>query len=56
MADFLRQKANITPRLDSGGRIGELTVWVGEKRVARKGFLKFPDKKDVLAAVLQQLK
>jgi len=48
-------QAGIEARLDKRGKIGELTVWVGNTQVIRKGFLKFPDKRDVLAAVQLQL-
>ena len=55
VTDFMRQMAGIEARLDSRGKIGELTVWVGNKLVVRKGFFKFPDKKNVLAAVQQEM-
>jgi hypothetical protein len=38
-----------------GGDRGEFTVWVGEREVARKGWLRFPSDAKVLAAVRQAL-
>jgi hypothetical protein len=35
--------------------MGELTVWVDEKRVIRKGLFKFPKKAAVLQTVQQAL-
>jgi len=49
------EQAGITARLDSGGKMGGLTVWVSDQQVVRKGFFKFPDREDVLAAVIQAL-
>lgn len=34
------------------GKIGELTVWVEDKRVVKKGLFRFPDEQDVLKVVL----
>jgi hypothetical protein len=33
------------------GKTGEFTVWVGDKLVARKGWLRFPSDQKVLEAV-----
>ena len=55
MAAYIREQAGIETRLDSRGRVGELTVWVGDQLVTRKGLFKFPKKEDVLAAVHQAL-
>ncbi len=55
MADFLKQKSGIEAEIDSGGRIGEFSVWVDEKLVAEKGSLKFPDREKILAAVKQEM-
>jgi|GEM_PF-975385 len=52
---FIVEQAGITVRLDSGGKMGELTVWVSDQQVGRKGFFKFTDREDVLAAVQQAL-
>ena len=40
--------------VDPGGKVGEFTVWVDGKLVANKGFLKFPNKEKILAAVQQE--
>jgi hypothetical protein len=37
------------------GDRGEFTVWVGEKQVAQKGWLRFPSDEKILAAVRQAL-
>jgi hypothetical protein len=37
------------------GNRGEFTVWVGERQVAQKGWLRFPSDAKVLAAVRQAL-
>jgi hypothetical protein len=34
-----------------GGKPGEFTVWVGDKLVARKGWIRFPSDQTVLQAV-----
>jgi hypothetical protein len=34
-----------------GGNAGEFTVWVGDKLVARKGWIRFPSDQTVLQAV-----
>jgi len=49
------EQAGIAARLDSGGKMGELTVWVSDQQVVRKGFFKSPDREGVLAAVQQAL-
>ena len=35
----------------AGGTTGEFTVWVGDKLVARKGWIRFPSDQKVLEAV-----
>jgi len=35
----------------TGGKTGEFTVWVGDKLVASKGWLRFPADQKILAAV-----
>jgi hypothetical protein len=40
----------IEPRLEEGGR-GEFSIVVGGQVVAKKGFIRFPSNKKVLAAV-----
>lgn len=34
-----------------GGKTGEFTVWVGDRLVARKGWLRFPSDRKVVDAV-----
>ena len=55
MADFIKNESGIEVEIDSGGKIGEFTVWVDGKLVEKKDRLKFPDKKKILAAVQQEL-
>ncbi len=51
----MKSKSGIVAKIDSGGKIGEFTVWVDDKQVAKKGFLKFPNKENILAAVQKEL-
>ncbi len=51
----MKRESGIEARLDPGGKIGEFTVWVDDKLVIKKNFLKFPDKKKILAAVQQEI-
>jgi len=44
----------VEPELIEGSR-GEFAVWVGERRVAEKGWLRFPSDEKVLAAMRQAL-
>lgn len=37
------------------GDRGEFTVWVGERLVAKKGWVRFPSDKKVLSAVREAL-
>jgi hypothetical protein len=39
-----------------GGKTGEFTVWVGDKQVASKGWIRFPSDQKVLEAVRGALK
>jgi hypothetical protein len=34
-----------------GGKTGEFTVWVGDRMVAQKGWIRFPSDQKVLDAV-----
>jgi hypothetical protein len=38
-----------------GGKTGEFTVWVDDKLVAQKGWIRFPSDKTVLQAVTAAL-
>jgi len=54
VTDFLKN-AGIEAELDSGGKVGEFTVWVDDKLVVKRKFLRFPEKEKILAAVQQEL-
>jgi hypothetical protein len=51
----MKNESGIEAELDSKGKIGELTVWVDEKLVAKKGLFKFPEKKKILSMVQQEM-
>lgn len=55
MAAFVKSESGIEVELDSTGKIGEFTVWVGGELVEKKDQLKFPDKNKILKAILQKL-
>ncbi len=55
VAKFMKSKSGIVAQIDSGGKIGEFTVWVDDKKVEKKGFLKIPNKENILAAVQKEL-
>jgi len=40
----------------TGGKTGEFTVWVGDKVVASKGWIRFPSDQKVLEAVRAALR
>ena len=52
----MKNESGIEATLDSGGKIGELTVWVDGELLEKKGLFKFPDKTKILAAVEQKLR
>lgn len=54
MADLIKRELGAEPELVEGDR-GEFTVWVGERLVAKKGWLRFPSAERVLSAVRQAL-
>lgn len=54
MAAKIRSELGVEAELVEGDR-GEFTVWVGERQVAGKGWLRFPPDGKVLAAVRQAL-
>ena len=54
MADLLKRELGVEVELKEGGR-GEFTVWVNDKVVAKKGWLRFPQDEKVLTAVRQEL-
>ena len=53
MAAALRREFGIEAKLVEG-RPGEFSVWVGETRVAEKGWLFFPSTRKVIDAVRAQ--
>lgn len=54
MAELIRRELDTKPELIEGGR-GEFTVWVGDRLVAKKGWVRFPSDERVLTAVRQAL-
>ncbi len=51
---FLNENG-IEAESDSGGKVGEFTVWVGDKLVVKKRFLRFPGNEQILSAVQEEL-
>jgi hypothetical protein len=54
VAALLKRELGVDTELVEGNT-GEFTVWVDEKVVAKKGWVRFPHDKRVLAAVRQAL-
>ena len=54
MAELLKRELGVEPELVEGDR-GEFTVWVGDRVVAKKGWVRFPPDRRVLAAVQQAM-
>jgi hypothetical protein len=54
VAAKIKSELGVEAELIEGDR-GEFTVWVGERQVARKGWLRFPSDAKVLAAVREAL-
>jgi hypothetical protein len=54
VAELIKHELGIQPELVEGDR-GEFTVWVGDRMVAQKGWVRFPQDKKVLSAVQQAL-
>lgn len=54
MAELIKRELGVEPELIEGDR-GEFTVWVGDRVVAKKGWVRFPPDKRVLSAVQQAL-
>jgi hypothetical protein len=54
VAELIERESGVKPELTEGDR-GEFTVWVGDRVVAKKGWLRFPDDRKVLAAVREAL-
>ena len=54
MAELIKRELGVEPELIEGDR-GEFTVRVGDKVVAKKGWVRFPADARVLSAVRQAL-
>ena len=54
MAELLKRELGVEPEVTAGDR-GEFTVWVGDRVVAKKGWVRFPPDQKVLAAVREAL-
>ena len=54
MADLIKREIGIEAELIEGG-LGEFTVWVGDKLVAKKGWIRFPQDQRIVAAVREAL-
>jgi len=54
VAELIKRELGVEPELVEGDR-GEFTVWVGDRIVARKGWVRFPPDERVLSAVRQAL-
>ena len=54
MAELLKRELGVEPELVEGDR-GEFTVWVGDRVVAKKGWVRFPGDGRVLAGVRRAL-
>jgi len=54
VAALLKRELGVEPEVTVGDR-GEFTVWVGDRLVAKKGWLRFPPDQKVLTAVREAL-
>ena len=54
MAELIERELGVRPELVEGDR-GEFTVWVGDRVVAKKGWVRFPSDQSGLTAVQQSL-
>lgn len=54
MAERIKEKLDVETELTEGGR-GEFTVWVGDEKVAEKGWFRFPSDEKIIASVQQAL-
>ena len=54
MAELIKRELGVEPELIEGDR-GEFTVWVGDRVVAKKGWVRFPPDSKVLSEVRQAL-
>jgi hypothetical protein len=51
---LLKKELNVEASIVDG-KVGEFSVWVGDKRVAQKGWLTFPNDRKVMEAVRDSL-
>jgi hypothetical protein len=54
VAELIEREIGVEPELVEGNR-GEFTVWVGDRMVAKKGWIRFPPDQSILSAVQQAL-
>lgn len=54
MAELIKRELGVEPELIEGDR-GEFTVWVGDRVVAKKGWVRFPPDDKVLSEVRRVL-
>ena len=54
MAELIKRELGVEPEVVEGDR-GEFTVWVGDRMVAKKGWVRFPADEKVLSSVRQAL-
>jgi hypothetical protein len=54
VAELIKRELGTEPVLVEGDR-GEFTVWVGDRLVAKKGWVRFPPDQRVLSAVREAL-
>lgn len=54
MAELIKRELGVEPELIEGDR-GEFTVWVGDRVVAKKGWVRFPPEGKVLTEVRRAL-
>ena len=54
MAELIKRETGVEPELVEGGR-GEFSVWVGERIVSKKGWVRFPSDQSMVSAVREAL-
>ena len=54
MAELIKREMGVEPELIEAD-LGEFSVWVGDRMVAKKGWVRFPSDQSVLSAVRQAL-
>lgn len=55
MAAELKQALGVEAKLEIGNS-GEFTVWVDDRKIAEKKWLRFPDPADVVSAVRDRMR